>query len=682
MTDLSHPSTETTASPWLDLDAYVEVPRIGALSLSPDGETLLCSVQGVNADKTEYTSALWKLDPAGGQPATRYTRSVQGEAAAAFLRDGSLLFTSKRDVPAAGEEAPKKSTTALWCLPTGGGEAYVLARRDGGWGSVLTAPESDTVVLGVLMHRGVEDEEADAEKREARSKKKVAAILHDGYPVRFWDHDLGPEATRLKVATLGDNGDRTLEDLRDLTGDVGRSAKDAVLSRDGRTLVVVWAVPGPRGETTRQLELIDVATGERRTLAASEEHEFGRPVLSDDGATVACSRTTRSSSKTAPDTGLWLIDVATGEGRTLADEWDRWPEPLAFSPDGGTVYATADEDGACPIFAVDVASGEPRRLTGDGAHSSVLRSPDGATLYALRTSYASPGEVVAVDVTSGESRVLPAPVEYPALPGRLERVETQASDGTRVPGWLVLPEGASADNPAPLTLWVHGGPLNSWNAWSWRWCPWLLASRGQAVLLPDPALSTGYGQSFIKRGWGRWGAEPFTDVMALTDAIEARDDIRDDASVMMGGSFGGYMANWIATQTDRFKAIVTHASLWNLTSFGPTTDAAWYWSREMTPEMMARYSPHQFVDRITTPMLVIHGDKDYRVPIGEGLALWWALSSAFDGDPADLPHRFLYFPDENHWILSPQHAKVWYDTVLEFVAAKREGRAMESIELL
>ena len=682
MTDLSHPAPEGVANPWRDLDAYVALPRLGPLTLSPDGRTLLCSVQTIDAEKTAYTSALWRVDPTGERPASRYTRSVKGEAAAAFLPDGSLLFTSKRDVPADGDDAPKPSTTALWCLPADGGEAYVIARRDGGWGDVLTSPDVDSVVLGVLMHGGVDDEVADAELREARRKKKVSAILHAGYPVRFWDHDLGPENIRLKAATLSGDTDRELTDLRDLTGDVGRSISDAVLSRDGKSLVVTWRVAGPKGETTNQLEVIDVATGDRRTLAAEAEVEFAHPIISDDSATVACVASPMSTPTDTYDNKLCLINLATGERRLLAEEWDRWATPVAFSPDAATLYVSADDDGAAPLFAVDTVSGEVRRLTQEGAHSSAVLSPDGATLYAVRTSYVHPGEIVAVDVATAQSRVLPAPVEYPPLPGRLERVETAASDGTRVPGWLVLPEGASAENPAPLTLWVHGGPVSSWNAWSWRWSPWLLASRGQAVLLPDPALSTGYGRAFVQRGWGAWGAEPYTDVMALTDAVEARDDIRDDSSVMMGGSFGGYMANWIATQTDRFKAIVSHASLWNLASFGPTTDAAWYWRREMTPEMLAANSPHQFASQITTPMLVIHGDKDYRVPIGEGLALWWALVQQHDGDPADMKHRFLYFPDENHWILTPQHAKVWYETVIEFIAAQREGRPMGDVELV
>jgi dipeptidyl aminopeptidase/acylaminoacyl peptidase len=245
----------------------------------------------------------------------------------------------------------------------------------------------------------------------------------------------------------------------------------------------------------------------------------------------------------------------------------------------------------------------------------------------------------------------------------LTEVHAIAADGSPLRSWLVLPTGASPTSPAPLLLWVHGGPLGSWNAWQWRWNPWLLAARGYAVLLPDPALSTGYGLGFVARGWGRWGEAPYTDVLALTDAAVARPDLDGERTAAMGGSFGGYMANWIAGHTDRFRAIVTHASLWALDQFGPTTDASFYWRREMAPAMTEHHSPHRSVDAISTPMLVIHGDKDYRVPVVEALRLWWDLVSRHRGDPADLPHRFLYYPDENHWILNPQNAAVWYETV-------------------
>ena len=289
------------------------------------------------------------------------------------------------------------------------------------------------------------------------------------------------------------------------------------------------------------------------------------------------------------------------------------------------------------------------------------------------SSYTDPGSIVRIDPASGVTTTLRAPVSYPDLPGRLERVETRAADGVAVSGYLALPTGASAANPAKLALWIHGGPVSSWNAWTWRWCPWLLVSQGYAVLLPDPALSTGYGWDFIQRGWGRWGAEPYTDLLAITDAVEARPDVDGSSTVAMGGSFGGYMANWVAGHTDRFAAIVTHASLWNLETFGDTTDAPWEWAFEMTPAMRAEHSPHRFADKIVTPMLVVHGDKDYRVPIGEGLALWWALVAGWDGAPEDLPHRFLYFPDENHWVLTPNHARVWYETVRGFLATHVDG---------
>ena len=673
---------EELGSPWYDLRAYVRTPRLGGLTLSPDGRTLLVQVSAVDDKVTAYRSSLWRIDPDGERAARRWTRSVEGEAAAAFLSDGSLLFTSRRDAPEKEGFDPETSGV-LWCLPADGGEAYVAARRDGGWGAVVAARQADTVVFETPAHGGTADEEADAKKRADRKKNKINAILHEGYPVRFWDHDLGPEQGRLVATELGaSDGDHQVDlaEVRALTGDVGRSlGASKVISSDGSRLLVDWQVFRPRGDVTSAIASIDVATGERTILAGEgsgeddPEQGYAAPVISEDGSLIGCVRERVSTAERAPEVTLWLIDGATGEGRPLAEDWDVWAHPIAFSPDSTTLYVGLDEKGHSPLYAVDVATGERRRLTDEGAFTSPVLSPDGSTLYAVRTSYTDPGSIVAVDTATGATRTLPSPVDYPELPGRLEDVETSAADGSRVRGYLLLPEDASAEKPAPMALWIHGGPLGSWNAWSWRWCPWLLVSRGYAVLLPDPALSTGYGQEFIQRGWGNWGAAPYTDLMSITDAVEARDDIDADRTVAMGGSFGGYMANWVAGHTDRFSAIVTHASLWNLESFGPTTDAAWFWAREMSPQMQTENSPHRFADQISTPMLVIHGDKDYRVPISEGLALWWALVQGFDGPPEELPHKFLYFPDENHWILTPQHARVWYETVLAFLESTLSG---------
>jgi dipeptidyl aminopeptidase/acylaminoacyl peptidase len=336
---------------------------------------------------------------------------------------------------------------------------------------------------------------------------------------------------------------------------------------------------------------------------------------------------------------------------------------------------------------VDAETGEPTRLTRDGAYTNQRISPDGRFVYALRAAVNRPPAPVRVAIT-GEPTVLSLPGPAEALgqdfaePGRLTEVTATAEDGTPLRAWLALPHSASDDAPVPLVLWIHGGPLSSWMAWSWRWNPWLAVAKGYAVLLPDPALSTGYGVEFIRRGWGAWGAAPFTDLMALTDGALARPDIDANRTAAMGGSFGGYMANWVAGHTDRFAAIVTHASLWSLDQFGPTTDATYYWDREMTAEMIEANSPQRFADDITTPMLVIHGDKDYRVPIGEALRLWWDLVSRSKSDDGTSPHKFLYFPDENHWISTPNHVRVWYSTVFAFLSHHVLGEKWERPDIL
>lgn len=679
---------QTTSSPalgpaWEDLRSYMAQPRLVSLDIAPDGQWLAVGVQTPNEKSTDYRTNLWRVPTTGEGPSRQLTRGVEGDALAAMLRDGSLLFTSGRQAPSS--DGGSDHDKALWCLPAGGGEAHVVAQRPGGWQSVLSAPEADRLVCGVGIATGLDGLEEDDTLHRRRAEAKVSAILHEGAGVRHWDHDLARQTTRF--VTLGVDLDR--DDPVDSTSlrlaspelGVGLSAS-AALSSHGDFLITSHDEPQAGAGRSSHLVRLGLDDGSVERIANDDSSELEDPVLSRDDRLVACTRYERGTPESAPRLYLHLVDLESGRGRDLASDWDRWATPAAFSPDGQILYVTADEDGECPVFAVDIATGSVRRLTQHGAHSQVCLAPEGGALYALRSAWDEPGSVVRIDPATATSSVVYAPVTGADLPGRLERLEARAEDGTRIPGWLVLPDGCDARHPAPLVLWAHGGPLNSWNAWSWRWCPWLLVSQGYAVLLPDPALSTGYGRDFIQRGWGRWGCEPYQDLMAVTDAVVAREDVDAERTAMMGGSFGGYMANWIAGHTDRFRCIVSHASLWNLDSFGPTTDIPWYWGIELGERMMREHSPHRFADQITTPMLVVHGDKDYRVPIGEGLALWWALTSNHPGPPESLPHKFLYFPDENHWVLTPQHATIWYETVRAFLAEHLEGQPFVRSDLL
>ncbi len=680
----SVPLVDPPATPFHDLDAYLGLSRVAGLRLSPDGSRLVTAVATLDPQHTGFVTALWEVDPTGERPARRLTRSAKGENGAAFLPDGSLLFVSARPDPdtKAADDAP----AALWQLPAGGGEARVVATRPGGVGGVVTASGSGRVLLCSATLPGAVTGEDDETRRTARKDHKVAAILHDGYPVRYWDHDLGPDQPRLLSGDLTGGPDDRLV-LRDLTPQPGRALDEAGydISPDGGTVVTTWAV-GERGGRRSTLVAIDVASGKRRVLLDEPDHEYSRPRFSPDGRRVLVAVERRSSATRPLQVSLGILDLASGGLDPVAGEaGEVWPTQAEWTPDGSALIVAGDLGGRAPLFRVELATGTVTRLTADhGAYADLQVSPDGRFVYAVRSAVDAAPAVVRVDAATPDQHpvALPAPAEQPVLPGRLAEVTATAVDGTPLRAWLVVPAGVAEAHRAPLLLWIHGGPLHSWNAWSWRWNPWLMVAQGYAVLLPDPALSTGYGQDFIRRGWGRWGEEPFTDLMALTDAALTRPDLDADRTAAMGGSFGGYMANWVAGHTDRFRGIVTHAGLWALDQFGPTTDAYDYWRREMTAEMALRNSPHRFVGQIRTPMLVIHGDKDYRVPIGEALRLWAELAEHHGDADGRMPHRFLYFPDENHWVLSPQHAKVWYQTVLAFLDTTVHGMPWRTPDIL
>ncbi|EEN85705.1 peptidase, S9A/B/C family, catalytic domain protein [Rhodococcus erythropolis SK121] len=666
-------------TPFDELDDYIALARLSGLVLSPDGSLLICARAVLDDKSAEYVSSLWEIDPEGRRPARRLTWGSTSESGAAFAFDGDVLFTATRAVP--GESDPQP---ALWCLPAAGGEAQLLISRPGGVSSVSAAKAAPTFVAQTSVMASAISLDQDDQVRSARKDKKVTAMLHTGYPVRHWDHDLGPDHPHLVVA---ETDSKESVELRDITPTAGAALRETstTISDDGLFVVTTWTVGDPSAARRSTLVRIDTVTGDRTTLVDEADADVYNPVLSPDGTKLAFIRETLTTPESAPRMTLQLYDFGSGAVTGVADGWDRWPTSLAWLPDGSGLVVTADDGGRGPIFTIDLW-GQPVRLTADdAAYTDVRVAPDGESIYALRASYEAPPHVVRVDLRSGEITALRGPDTLPELPGTLTEITARAEDGSTVRSWLALPTGAAPHAPVPLLLWVHGGPLGSWNTWSWRWNPWLLVAKGYAVLLPDPALSTGYGQDFVQRGWGQWGKAPFTDLMAITDAAVAQPEIDPKRTGAMGGSFGGYMANWIAGHTNRFDAIVTHASLWALDQFGPTTDAAWYWQREMSPEMAVENSPHLYVADITTPMLVIHGDKDYRVPIGEGLRLWYELL-AESGLPADddgkTDHRFLYFPDENHWVLKPQHTKIWYEVVTAFLSEHVLGEDVALPEIL
>jgi dipeptidyl aminopeptidase/acylaminoacyl peptidase len=671
------------------IDTMLQLPRLSSLRLSPDGTRLVVAVGGVGPDGKRMTTSLWQVDPADRAPARRLTRSVAGEGSgAAFLPDGSLVFESARPDPDAKPD-PERKVNALWALPPGGGEARLLADPEGGVCGMATARGAAALMFGANIQRGARDFEGDAERTKGRKDAGVEALLFDDYPIRHWDHYLGPRLRRLFAAEVPD-GDGRLGDPVDLEPDVTGftfDESDADIAPDGSFVVAVRRVFAVFPETLDDLVRYDVAGGPGRPITHGDA-AYGAPAISPDGRSVAAVRVTYATPEQTERLSLVLIDLESGDRRTLAAEADRRPDHLVWGPDASVLYFTSDDEGCHSAYRVDLPEGRVTRLTAAGAVTDLCPSPDGTTIYALQSTIASPPRVVRFDARMPDQ----APAELVhgvdehgiAAPGVVERVTANALDGTPIGAWLVRPASASADAPAPLVVLVHGGPLSSWNSWHWRWNPHVFVDRGFAVLMPDPALSTGYGQAMLDRGWGQWGGTPYTDVMASLDAALERPDLDGSRVALMGGSYGGYMANWVAGHTDRFRCIVTHASLWELVGFHGTTDHGPAWEHEMgdpytDPSGYLRNSPREHLEvmaRMKTPMLVIHGEKDHRVPISEALILWTDMARM------GVPGRFLYFPDENHWVLKPQNARLWYRTVLAFLDEHVHGIPFERDALL
>ena len=671
-----------------DLDHFQALPRLSGLRLAPDGGRLVVSVASLSPDRKKLRTALWQVDPSGTAAPHRLTRSAAGESQAEFLPDGSLLFSSARPDPDAKTKDGEEPPTALWHLPATGGEARLLAAPPAGVAGIGIARTSGTVAVLASIHPGVDDFAADAEREQARKDAGVEARLFEGYPIRYWDHYLGPRSPRffLADAPSGADPDAPLGDVTDITGpsDAALPEPEFAIAPDGSALATTWR-RSKVGDSGDDIVVIDRASRDRRVLTAGTGWS-GSPTFSPDGRLLVYVKGSTAAPERPLRQALTLVELATGNERQLARDLDRWPLGPQFTPDGCAIVFTADDEGCVSLFRVELDDDRVTRLATGGAFTDVCVTPHGETVYALRSHPDRPPHVVRLDARGADQT--PAEIPSPATPddrlprrGMLERLVASADDGTPIGSWLLRPAGASSTEPAPLVVFVHGGPLGTWAGWSWRWNANLLVERGFAVLLPDPAISVGYGQAFIDRGWGAWGHRPYTDVMAAVEDVITRPDIDAERVALLGGSFGGYMANWVAGHTDRFRAIVTHASLWALPGFHGTTDDGIEWEQEFgdpyaDPSRYVEHSPSGHVGSIRTPMLVIHGELDARVPISEALQLWTDL----------IRHRvdakFLYFPDENHWILKPQNARVWYQTVFAFLEHHVLGRPWERPELL
>jgi dipeptidyl aminopeptidase/acylaminoacyl peptidase len=654
-----------------NVEQHIALRRVTEIAASPDGTWLAVAVQRLDRDGAKYVSDLWRV-PTDGNAAVQLTRGDSKDSAPCFRHDGSLGFLSNRQPNELKPDEEADKRMQVWLLPKEGGEPQQLTDEPLGVEVFKFARKADRLVLFTPVIAGAPHDQ-QRETQSKRIKDGPSARRFTQQPVRHWDHWLHENAdmpcTHL-IACDASGGNRV-----DLTPNARRefAIEPALdISADGARVAATRQTPGKDRELDTTLLVIELDTRAQRVLGQADNVMFDAPLFSPDGNRIATTRSVRSP-KTVMRPLATIIDVASGEMRQLAAHWDRWPTLARWSSDGKQLIATADDEGHTPVFTIDATNGTVERITGwaaGGMHSNLDALADGR-IAGIRSTLLDAPECFVVD-----ARPVSTPRALARLSGfasaaewaQVESMTAPSTDGTLIQSFLLKPKGAT--RPLPLLVWIHGGPIGmDVDGWHWRWNPLLAVAAGYAVALPNPRGSTGFGQEFIQGIWGNvWGDQCYQDLMAVTDALVARPELDAARTMAMGGSFGGYMTNWIGTQTDRFRCLITHASIVTMAQFTGTTDHPAWWYLEMGGEdpyadmaKFDRFAPIRHIRNWKTPVLIIHGELDYRCPINEGLNLFEALQ--YHGVPSEL----LLFPDENHWILKPKNIVAWNQAVLEFI---------------
>lgn len=660
------------------LSQLLDAPRLTGVSTVAG--RVVTTVQQLKHDLTGYVTQLWDVTD---QP-IQLTAADESVGAVEQARDGRIFFLSSRDPAAADPDAPSAGGSKLWMLPKLG-EPRVVAQRT--WGFTGLAVANTKIVVAMQWHSAATTHHEHEKLASSREDSKVSGVVYSQFPTRYWDHDLPPGRTVLGIAPLPSSDESPNFTRIDLPP--GRLVNWHIDAAATHALVTMSDHRGntPDDVETQVLYRIDFVTGQQTELLVSTvDQEFTGGSISPDGTRAVISVSTPWRDGTNLSVTSGILELGSGQLQALWPQLDRWVSPQWLTDT--YLVASGDDEGAGALYVGTVGDAQPTRITSpvdtwqphealDAARAYAALTTDpqantetSATIYAITSGIATSPQLTQFTIAptalkTTEPEIVSTAVAQLNSPGRLTTLSTTADDGTPIRSWLRLPEG---DGPFPMVVFVHGGPWGSWNAWTYRWNPDPFVAAGYAVLLPDPAISTGYGQHMIERGNQQLGGTPFHDLLALIETTADRDDIQADNIAVAGGSYGGYLANWVAGHTGtRFRCIITHASLWDTTAMGRTTDNA-TWDRAMAPQ--TQYSPHRYADQIAVPMLVIHGDKDYRVPIGQAHQLWHALHTvtpAITDDKGRSAHRYLYFPDEGHWILGRGNAEAWYKVFRNFL---------------
>jgi len=663
----------------------MQLKRVGEPTVSPDSRWVAFSAVDVNLDENTKTPHLWII-PVAGTDAKRLTPATGvGEDRPRFSPDGArVIFESSRD----------GGSTQIWVQDfdaatgtlTGDPKKVTSISTEASGGT--WSPDGKSVLFVSSVWPDCKDDACNKQRDEERAKSKVKARTYDKLMFRHWNHFYDGKKSHLFIVSIDGGVARDLTPGEFDVPPFSLGGQDQyTFSPDSKEVAYTCNTDEAEAlSTNSDLFLVPAAGGAAKRITANPGND-STPIYSPDGKYIAYRAQLRGGYE-SDRFRLMLYDRATGKATDLTPNFDRWVDSIAWSPDSKTIYLTAGNEGESPIYVLHITQTDPwpEELV-DGYNDSPTPTPDGKALVFDQMSISAPNEIYTAPLLFAQCRLAFPPNSY-TVPDCLQskakplthindellsKVAMQPMESfwftgaakEKVQGFIIRPPNFDKNKQYPLKYLIHGGPEGAWgDDWSYRWNPELFAANGYVVVMVNFHGSTGYGQKFTEAIVGNWGGAPFEDLMLGLDYAEKTYPfIAKDRECALGASYGGYAINWIEGHSDRFKCLVSHDGMFNTESAFGTTEELWFneWEFKGTPwtnrEMYRKWSPHLAATSFKTPMLVVHGQLDYRLDVSEGFQLFTTLQRL------KVPSKLLYFPDEGHWVLKPQNGRLWYQTV-------------------
>ncbi len=637
-----------------------ELPRVGGPAVSPDGRLIAFGVTRYALEDNKGNSDIYLIPVAGGEPVL-LVGTPHREGSAQWRPDGAWL----------GYLSNESGSTQLWEVRPDGWVRRQVSEVEGGISNFLYSPSGDHV----SFTRSVDVDPATADIHPDLPEANARII--DDLMYRHWDHWRNGSYRHLFIAEYGDGQIGEPIDLMpsepyDTPLEPFGGGEQIAWSADGRQIAYTSKkVTGAKFARTTNSEvyLYDVETGGTTNLTDGMQGYDIEPAFSSDGRYLAWLSMERDGYE-ADRNRLFLLNLESGAKRELSVGFDQDAHGPTWAADSQTVYFTSESEGTIQLFAADAESGEIRQIS-EGDHNyygfAIAEAEETPTLIGQRVSISAPAELYRVDARTGETTrltFLTAPIMDPLELGRVERRWVPATDGGRILTWVIYPPGFDAEQRYPALLYAQGGPQSTVSQFfSYRWNFQLMAANGYVVVAPNRRGVPSFGQVWKEEISRDWGGQAMRDLLSAIDEVAEEPFVDGDRLGAVGASFGGYTAFWLAGHHEgRFQTFVSHAGVFNLESmFGATEELFFpefdlggpYWESPR-PESYDLFSPHKFVQNWDTPMLIIAGQLDFRVPVTESMQAFTALrAQGIDG-------RFLYYPEEGHWILSPQNGVLWH----------------------